>query len=142
MRGQPAEGQELLLEALRPSPAEINPVRARALIVAGSLAFAMKQQYPDAVKRRRIESHKPLDMRRSARMHVTRVADRSGLVAQAIARLQQFLLVVRGEHFALEDREMELDLVEPTGVHGRVHDDSHFSAGPGFGRRLCRCKKS
>ena len=30
--------------------------------------------------------------------------------------------VVRGEHLPLEHRVVDLDLVEPTGMHGRVHE--------------------
>jgi hypothetical protein len=40
--------------------------------------------------------------------------------------LLQFLeagVVVRRQHFALDDRRVRLDLVQPAGMHGRVHDD-------------------
>ena len=31
--------------------------------------------------------------------------------------------VVRGERFALDDREVDLDLIEPARVHGQVHNE-------------------
>ena len=40
---------------------------------------------------------------------------------QAIFDFTEGLEVIGGEHLALNDREVHLDLVEPTGVHGRMH---------------------
>jgi len=40
--------------------------------------------------------------------------------------------VVRGEHLALDDRKVDLDLIEPTCVHGCMHDDDAWVTVPQF----------
>ncbi len=51
-------------------------------------------------------------------------------------------MVVRPKHFPLEHRELDLDLVEPTGMHCRVHDhDAEAKGLQFFGRRLPRCEE-
>jgi len=47
---------------------------------------------------------------------------------QAILELGAGVKVVLGKHPALEDREVHLDLVEPTGVHGGVYRDGRRPA--------------
>src|SRR5690606_17963998 len=44
--------------------------------------------------------------------------------------------VVGGKDLALDGREVDLDLVEPGGVHGQVHQPC---GGPGFGHPVDRC---
>jgi hypothetical protein len=44
------------------------------------------------------------------------VAEAEQALGQRVERVE----VVRGERFALDDREVELDLVEPGGVDGQV----------------------
>ena len=55
---------------------------------------------------------------------------------EALFEFGQRSEIVRGEDLSLNDREVDLNLIEPTGVDRSVDEDARWAIGRGSGRRL------